>query len=162
MEKIARFQGGEKKRNPCHVSGCRVLLLVPKNGDLDHFGPVWSSTPSGSTAATPSRWFFGPSGCFKEKLKGDNKRAKLSRHFLALFHTFSHIVKVFRIFPPKLSLRLKGFYYCFSSKRPKENKKKKPTIAAKIITKNLFTKIIFGSNEFCNYCKNTLQSAKTN
>ena len=33
------------------------------------------------------------------------------------------------------------------------------TSAAKIITKSLFTKIIFGGNSFCNYYKNTLHSA---
>ena len=34
------------------------------------------------------------------------------------------------------------------------------TIAAKIITKNLFTKIIFRGNSFCHYYKNTLHSAR--
>ena len=41
--------------------------------------------------------------------------------FSALFHTF--FSEFFRIFPPGLSLRDKGFYYCFSSKRRKENKR---------------------------------------
>ena len=36
----------------------------------------------------------------------------------------------------------------------------KSTIAAKIITKKLFTKIIFRGNSFCNYYKNTLHSAR--
>ena len=36
------------------------------------------------------------------------------------------------------------------------------TIAAKIITKNLFTKTTFRGNSFCNYYRGTLHSAKTN
>ena len=46
-------------------------------------------------------------------------------HFSTLFHTLSEF---FRIFPPGLFLRIKGFYCCFSSKiikRIKEYKKKK-------------------------------------
>ena len=66
---------------------------------------------------------------FKEKLNGDNRRAKSSRHF---FHTFWHFSThfhtfqsfFFRSFPPGLFLRMKGFYCCFSSKRRKENKKR--------------------------------------
>ena len=41
-------------------------------------------------------------------------------HFSTLFHTFSEF---FRIFPPGLFLRIKGFYCCFSSKTVKENKR---------------------------------------
>ena len=43
-------------------------------------------------------------------------------HFLALFHTVSHLFfqSFFRIFPPGLSLRIKGFYYCFSSENQRE------------------------------------------
>ena len=47
-------------------------------------------------------------------------------HFATHFHTFSEF---FRTVPPGLFLRVKGFYYCFCSKRRKdnikENKKRK-------------------------------------
>ena len=44
---------------------------------------------------------------------------------LALFHTSSHFFRVFLIitFPPGLSLRIKGLYYCLSSKRRQETKR---------------------------------------
>ena len=63
---------------------------------------------------------------FKEKLKGNNTRAKSSRHLFTFFGTYPHIftfLRVFRIFTPWLFLWIKGFYYCFSSKRRKENKR---------------------------------------
>ena len=58
----------------------------------------------------------------KEKLTDNNQRAKSSRHFFTPFGTFPHIFKL-----PRLFLRIKGFYCCFSSKRrkrPNENIKK--------------------------------------
>ena len=73
----------------------------------------------------------------QRKTKGQQLKGKIVS---ALFHTFWHFLALFpsfllfsseffRIFPPGLSLRNKGFYYCFSSKRRKvfleENKKKK-------------------------------------
>ena len=42
--------------------------------------------------------------------------------FSTHFHTFSEF---FRIFPPRLFLRIKGFYCCFGSKIRKENKREK-------------------------------------
>ena len=70
---------------------------------------------------------------FKEKLKGDNQRAKSSWHFFRFFGTFRHIFTLFQSFSESFLqdffLELKGFYYCFivrrDDKRPKENKKKK-------------------------------------
>ena len=59
----------------------------------------------------------------REKLKATTKgqnRLGTFPHFLALFHTFSEF---FRIFPPWLFLRIKGFYCCFSSKIVKDNKR---------------------------------------
>ena len=43
--------------------------------------------------------------------KGQNRLPALFSQFLALFHNFSHF---FRVFPPGLFLRSKGFYYCFT------------------------------------------------
>ena len=63
--------------------------------------------------------------------------------------------------------------YDFPGKHPKDKhceaagpleapkpRKNQSTIAAKIITKNLFTKIISRGNYFCSYYKNTLHSAR--
>ena len=65
----------------------------------------------------------------QRKTKGQQLKGKIVSalfhtfwHFSTLFHTFSEF---FRIFPPGLFLRIKGFYCCFSSKIIKENKKKK-------------------------------------
>ena len=60
----------------------------------------------------------------QRKTKGQQLKGKivsaLSHTFLG---TFPHIFPLFRIFPPGLFLSIKGFYYCFSSKRRKENKR---------------------------------------
>ena len=65
----------------------------------------------------------------QRKTKGQQLKGKIVSalfhtfwHFPALFHTFSEF---FRIFPPGLFLKVKGFYYSFSSKRRKENKREK-------------------------------------
>ena len=51
----------------------------------------------------------------QRKLKGNNERAKSSRHFFTLFGTFPHFLTLFQsfseFFPPGLFLRTKGFYY---------------------------------------------------
>ena len=68
----------------------------------------------------------------KEKLKGNNYRAKSSRHFFALFgtfHTFSTLFHTFsEFFPQGFLLELRGFATVLvqrDEKRIKENKKKK-------------------------------------
>ena len=73
-------------------------------------------------------WGVWITNTLKEKLKGQQPKGKIVS---ALFHTFSeffpHIFTPFseflRIFPPRLFLRIKGFYCCFSSKIRKENKR---------------------------------------
>ena len=64
----------------------------------------------------------------QRKTKGQQLKGKIVSalfhtfwHFSTLFHTFPDF---FRIFPPGLFLRIKGFYCCFSSKIIKEKKKK--------------------------------------
>ena len=65
--------------------------------------------------------------CFdrvQRKTKGQQLKGKIVS---ALFHTFWHFSTHFLTLFPKISsrtffLRIKGFDYCFSSKRRKENK----------------------------------------
>ena len=64
-------------------------------------------------------------------------------HFSTLFHTFSEF---FRILPPGLFLRIKGFYCCFSSKRIKENKKKKTKPFCTLVVPRLSSSDLFASN----------------
>ena len=63
----------------------------------------------------------------QRKTKGQQLKGKIVSalfhtfwQFSTHFHTFSEF---FRIFPPRLFLRIKGFYCCFSSKIGKENKR---------------------------------------
>ena len=63
------------------------------------------------------------------KTKGQQLKGKIGSalfrtfwQFSTHFHTFSEF---FRIFPPGLFLRIKGFYCCFSSKIRKDNKREK-------------------------------------
>ena len=69
----------------------------------------------------------------QRKTKGQQLKGKIVSalfhtfwQFSTHFHTFSEF---FRIFPPRLFFRIKGFYWCFSPKirkeKKKENKKKK-------------------------------------
>ena len=63
----------------------------------------------------------------QRKTKGQQLKGKIVSvpfaHFLALFFHIFTLSRVFRISPPGLSLRIKGFFYCFCSKRRKENKR---------------------------------------
>ena len=86
---------------------------------------------------------------FQRKTKGQQLKGKIVSalfhtfwHFSTLFHTSSEF---FRIYPPGLSLRIKGFYCCFSSKIVKENKKKKTKPFCTLVVARLSSSELYGT-----------------
>ena len=114
--------------------------------------PPAPSLRVGLTGLTVWAWRFRSHLFFKEELKGNNSRAKSSRHFFTLFGTFSTYFHTFfqslsEFFLQDFFLDLRGFATVLvqrDEKRPKENKKKK--------TKPFCTFVVarLSSSEFCN------------
>ena len=56
---------------------------------------------------------------YQRKTRGKQLKGKIVSACFTLLHTYSYFSEFFRIVPPGHFLRIKGFYYCFSSKRRK-------------------------------------------
>ena len=97
VEKIARFPGGEKSAESCHVSGCHGFLVEI------HELLVWP---------------------FLLVCRGDSRprvTTKGQNRFSALSHTSSHFPHIFTLsqtFSPRASLKIKAFFKGIKRKRP--------------------------------------------
>ena len=106
------------------VCGCKIGEIgPPKHTPYRRGGPVavdW--VKQGEKSIQPAGGANNQRKAKGQQLKGKIVSALFQTfwHSSTHFHTFSGF---FRIFPPELFLWIKGFYYCFSSKRRKENKR---------------------------------------